>query len=52
VMAVVLGALFLGERLSWRQGLGGLLILVAVLVLARSDPNRPGSMARAAESSG
>ncbi|MBN8472559.1 EamA family transporter [Corallococcus exiguus] len=41
VMAVVLGALFLGERLSLRQGLGGLLILVAVVVLARSDSSRP-----------
>ena len=41
VMAVVLGAIFLGERLSLRQGLGGLLILVAVVVLARSDPGRP-----------
>uniref|UniRef100_UPI003204DAD1 DMT family transporter n=1 Tax=Corallococcus coralloides TaxID=184914 RepID=UPI003204DAD1 len=41
VMAVVLGALFLGERLSLRQGLGGLLILVAVVVLARGDPGRP-----------
>ncbi|MFP2897086.1 DMT family transporter [Corallococcus sp. 4LFB] len=41
VMAVVLGAIFLGERLSPRQGLGGLLILVAVMVLARSDPGRP-----------
>ncbi|RKG65543.1 EamA/RhaT family transporter [Corallococcus sp. CA054B] len=41
VMAVVLGAIFLGERLSLRQGLGGLLILVAVVVLARSDSSRP-----------
>ncbi|NOK08356.1 DMT family transporter [Corallococcus exercitus] len=41
VMAVVLGAIFLGERLSLRQGLGGLLILVAVVVLARSDSVRP-----------
>ncbi|RKH65671.1 DMT family transporter [Corallococcus aberystwythensis] len=41
VMAVVLGAIFLGERLSPRQGLGGLLILVAVVVLARSDSRRP-----------
>ncbi|RKG56215.1 EamA/RhaT family transporter [Corallococcus sp. AB011P] len=40
VMAVVLGAIFLGERLSLRQGLGGLLILVAVVVLARGDPGR------------
>ncbi|GMU07618.1 DMT family transporter [Corallococcus caeni] len=41
VMAVVLGAIFLGERLSLRQGLGGLLILVAVVVLARNDSGRP-----------
>ncbi|RYZ37409.1 MAG: EamA/RhaT family transporter [Myxococcaceae bacterium] len=48
VMAVVLGALFLGERLSPRQGLGGLLILVAVVVLARSDPARPEPASQAA----
>ncbi|XXF78370.1 DMT family transporter [Myxococcaceae bacterium GXIMD 01537] len=40
VMAVVLGALFLGERLSLRQGFGGLLILVAVVLLARRDSAR------------
>ncbi|RKG83979.1 DMT family transporter [Corallococcus terminator] len=48
VMAVVLGALFLGERLSLRQGAGGLLILVAVVVLARSDPARPEPVSQAA----
>ncbi|MCY1036769.1 EamA family transporter [Corallococcus sp. BB11-1] len=48
VMAVVLGALFLGERLSLRQGAGGLLILVAVVVLAGSDPARPEPVSRAA----
>ncbi|NBD09694.1 DMT family transporter [Corallococcus silvisoli] len=48
VMAVVLGALFLGERLSLRQGLGGLLILVAVAVLARSDPGPQTSASQAA----
>jgi drug/metabolite transporter (DMT)-like permease len=37
--AVLLGALVLGERLSPRQGVGGLLILAAVLLLAR--PERP-----------
>ncbi|WP_228557146.1 DMT family transporter [Myxococcus sp. AB025B] len=35
--AVVLSALFLGERLSLRQGLGGVLILTAAVLLARSD---------------
>lgn len=48
VMAVVLGALFLGERLSLRQGAGGLLILVAVVVLARSEPARPEPVSQAA----
>lgn len=40
VMAVLLGALFLGERLSVRQGVGGLLILGAVVMLARLDTAR------------
>ncbi|MBU8900032.1 DMT family transporter [Corallococcus sp. M34] len=40
VMAVLLGALFLGERLDIRQGLGGVLILTAVVLLARSEGGR------------
>jgi drug/metabolite transporter (DMT)-like permease len=40
VMAVVLGALFLHERLSAMQGVGGLLILVAVVLLARADASK------------
>ncbi|RKH09635.1 EamA/RhaT family transporter [Corallococcus sp. CA053C] len=50
VMAVVLGALFLGERLSLRQGAGGLLILVAVVMLARAEPGRPEPVSQAARS--
>lgn len=41
LMAVVLGALFLDERLSGRQVLGGLLILTAAVMLARADAPRP-----------
>jgi drug/metabolite transporter (DMT)-like permease len=48
VMAVVLGGIFLGERLSIRQGLGGLLILVAVILLAKGDTGRPEPVAQAA----
>jgi drug/metabolite transporter (DMT)-like permease len=40
VVAVLLGAAFLGERLSLLQGVGGLLILVAVGLLARADSTR------------
>lgn len=39
-MAVLLGALFLGERFSVRQGAGGLLILGAVVMVARLDAAR------------
>lgn len=39
--AVVMGALFLDERLSARQVLGGLLILTAAVLLARSDAPDP-----------
>ncbi|WP_163993833.1 DMT family transporter [Pyxidicoccus caerfyrddinensis] len=39
--AVLLGALFLDERLSARQGVGGLLILTAAVLLARSDAPDP-----------
>ncbi|MFP2924326.1 DMT family transporter [Pyxidicoccus sp. 3LG] len=41
LMAVVLGALFLDERLSARQVLGGLLILTAAVMLARADSPGP-----------
>ena len=37
VVAVLLGAFVLGERLSVLQGVGGLLILTAVVLLARPD---------------
>jgi drug/metabolite transporter (DMT)-like permease len=40
VVAVLLGAFFLGERLSLGQGVGGLLILAAVVLLARLDRAR------------
>ncbi|MCP3136824.1 DMT family transporter [Pyxidicoccus xibeiensis] len=39
--AVVLSAIFLGERLSTRQMLGGLLILTAAVMLARADASQP-----------
>lgn len=39
--AVVLGALFLGERLSTVQVLGGALILLAVVLLSRVEPPAP-----------
>ncbi|QSQ21218.1 EamA family transporter [Pyxidicoccus parkwayensis] len=39
--AVVLGALFLDERLSARQVVGGLLILTAAVMLARADAPDP-----------
>ncbi len=37
LVAVLLGAFVLGERLSVSQGVGGLLILTAVVLLARPD---------------
>lgn len=43
--AVVLGALFLDERLSARQVVGGLLILTAAVMLARSDAPDPSKAA-------
>ncbi|MFP2905083.1 DMT family transporter [Pyxidicoccus sp. 3LFB2] len=39
--AVVIGALFMDERLSARQLVGGLLILTAAVMLARSDAPDP-----------
>jgi len=48
LVAVLLGGLFLGERLSAAQGLGGLLILAAVVLLARLDA----AAARAAATEG
>lgn len=39
VIAVALGAIVLGERLSWRLFVGGLLILAAVLLVARAGPS-------------
>lgn len=48
LVAVLLGALFLGERLSVAQGLGGLCILAAVVLLARLDA----AAARAAATEG
>ncbi|HEX8433589.1 EamA family transporter, partial [Archangium sp.] len=44
LVAVLLGAFFLGERLSLLQGVGGLLILTAVILLAR--PERPVAVTR------
>jgi drug/metabolite transporter (DMT)-like permease len=38
LVTVLLGALVLGERLSLLQGVGGLLILAAVVLLARPEP--------------
>ncbi len=49
LMAVLLGALFLDERLSARQGVGGLLILTAAILLARADAPRPSEPGRAPE---
>ena len=40
LVAVLLGAFVLGERLSLLQGVGGLLILTAVVLLARPDKAR------------
>ena len=40
VIAVALGALVLGERLSWRLFFGGVLILGAVLLVGRGDPDQ------------
>jgi drug/metabolite transporter (DMT)-like permease len=37
LVAVLLGALLLGERLTLLQGVGGLLILTAVVLLARPE---------------
>jgi transporter family protein len=34
VVAVVLAVIFLGERLSWREGVGVGLIVIGALVLA------------------
>ncbi len=48
LVAVLLGGLFLGERLSVAQGLGGLCILAAVVLLARLDA----AAARAAAAEG
>ena len=48
LVAVLLGALFLGERLSALQGLGGVCILAAVVLLARLDA----AAARAAATEG
>jgi drug/metabolite transporter (DMT)-like permease len=48
LVAVVLGALFLGERLSAAQGVGGACILAAVVLLARLDADA----ARAAATEG
>jgi len=48
LVAVLLGALFLGERLGALQGLGGLCILAAVVLLARLDA----AAARAAAAEG
>lgn len=39
VVAVLAGILFLGERFSWREGLGAALVLVSVVIIA----NRPQS---------
>jgi drug/metabolite transporter (DMT)-like permease len=44
--AVVIGALFMGERLSARQLLGGLLILFAAVMLARAGAPRPSEAPR------
>jgi drug/metabolite transporter (DMT)-like permease len=45
VIAVALGAVVLGEKLSWRLLLGGLLILGAVLLVTRSEPPKPSASA-------
>jgi transporter family protein len=35
VLAMVLAALFLGEHLTWRHGLGAVLIVAGTIVIAR-----------------
>ena len=55
VVAVLAGILFLGERFSWREGLGAALVLASVVIIAnrpRSRTVRQRATAHSAVSSG
>ncbi|EOM78526.1 DMT family transporter [Rhodococcus rhodnii] len=42
VVGVVLGALLLGERVTWNQPVGALLVVAGILVTRRARPRSPG----------